>query len=66
MHNIYVTLSCLRSSKELVLLQDITIEDLKKAKYHEGVLEYMSPEFYNNVQNIIIMSRISQKYKQII
>ena len=51
MHNIYVTLSHLRSNKGLVLLQDIAIEDLKKAKYREGALEYTNSEFYNNVQN---------------
>jgi hypothetical protein len=51
LHNTYVTLSRLRSSKGLVFLQDITIEDLKKAKYREGALKYMNPEFYYNVWN---------------
>jgi hypothetical protein len=48
MHNIYVTLSRLRSSEGLVLLRDITIEDLQKAKYRDGALEYMNPEQNNN------------------
>jgi hypothetical protein len=48
MHNIYVTLSRLRSSEGLALLRDITIEDLQKAKYRDGALEYMNPEQNNN------------------
>jgi hypothetical protein len=48
MHNIYVTLSCLHSSEGLDLLQDITIEDLQKAKQRDGASKYMNLQYNNN------------------
>jgi hypothetical protein len=48
MHNINVVLSCLHSSHGLFILRDIIIENLQKAKYHKGALEYMNPQCHNN------------------
>jgi hypothetical protein len=36
MHNIYVTLSRLRSLDGLIILKDISIEDICKAKFKKG------------------------------
>jgi hypothetical protein len=38
MHNIYVTLLCLRSLNGLVILQDIIIQDIHKANFLKGSL----------------------------
>jgi hypothetical protein len=38
MHNIYVTLSQLRSLDGVVILKDISIEDICKAKFKKGVI----------------------------
>jgi hypothetical protein len=45
---IYVTLFYLCSSEGLVLLQDITIEDLQKAKYCDGASKCTNPKCSNN------------------
>jgi predicted transglutaminase-like cysteine proteinase len=39
MHNIYVTLSCLRSLNGLVILRNITIQDIHKANFKKGSLD---------------------------
>jgi len=42
MHNIYVTLSCLSSLNEFVILRNITIQDIRKANFKIGSLEMTS------------------------
>ncbi len=48
MHNIYITLSHLRSIDGFIILQNITMQDICKASFKKG-----SQKCYNLLQNII-------------
>jgi len=40
MHNIYITLSCLCSIDELIILQDITIQNISKIEFKKKINTY--------------------------
>ncbi len=49
MHNIYVTLLCLRSIDGLIILRNITIQDICKTKFKKGFLEILEPISKHNI-----------------
>jgi hypothetical protein len=54
MHNMYVTLSCLCSFDGLIILQNITIQNIHKVNFKKGSLEMTTPILRSNINQINI------------
>jgi len=54
MHNMYVTLSCLCSFDGLIILQNITIQNIHKVNFKKGSLEMTTPVLKSNINQINI------------
>jgi len=62
MHNIYVTLLCLRSLNGLVILQDIIIQDIHKANFLKGSLHMARiPVVMSDIEKTITPKCLKEK-----
>jgi hypothetical protein len=58
MHNIYVTLLCLQSIDGLIILQNITIQDICKTEFKKRFLEMLEPISKHNIAKKFILKII--------
>jgi hypothetical protein len=49
MHNIYITLSCLCSIDELIILQDITVQSISKIEFKKKINTYGDTYFKHDI-----------------
>ncbi len=64
MHNIYVTLSCLQSINVLIILWNITMQNISKIKFKKGLLEMLKPISKHNITKNIQNNNPLKSYKE--